>query len=84
MEVYLCWVPSHTGVNGNKRADGAALCATQFDYITPSPIPKNYFKNFIKDQVNSLWATEWDNIVENKVRVHTERNTCVNTTHLGE
>ena len=65
---HCCWVPSHTGVNGNEREDGAALDANSLITLLLVQSQKNDFKNFIKDQVNSLWATEWINIVENKLK----------------
>ena len=66
-------------VNGNESANGAALDTTQFDHITPSPIPKNDFKNFIKGQVNGLWTAEWHNIVENIFRLVKDNTLPIST-----
>ena len=53
------WIPSHIGINGNSKADSAAISAFQFD-IVKFKIPYTYLKYFIKLYINSLLEIFWD------------------------
>ena len=63
----LCWVPAHTGVHLNEKADRAADEASRYppQNIT---IPRDDFKAYIKKTVSSRWKREWHATENNKLR----------------
>lgn len=67
--ICICWVPGHTGVEGNELADSAANRAAvsqQRPHNQVLPF-KDYFPLFRK-LIKSHWQNEWFGIQNNKLR----------------
>ena len=62
----LCWLPSHTGIKGNEKADIAAKSAL---LLTPSnfKLPYTDFKPIINKYLLNKWQSVWDTAVDNKL-----------------
>lgn len=68
--VKLMWVPGHSGIAGNEKADEIAKNTI---YSTEEPIeivtPLSDWKPYIRAKTNSLWELEWNQINNNKFRL---------------
>ena len=60
-DIVFCWIPSHTGIKGNEKADSAAKSA--FDL----PRPYTDFKYLISQYIFSTWKDDWNGAVMNKL-----------------
>ena len=64
--VIFCWLPSHMGISGNKRADSAAKAALPKD-VSDCLISYTDAYQYISQYVRDLWQSEWDTAVNNKL-----------------
>ena len=64
--IILCWLPSHTGIKGNEKADIAAKSAL---LLPPSnfKLPYTDFKPVINKYLFNKWQSVWDTSVHNKL-----------------
>ena len=64
--VILCWLPSHTGIKGNEKADIAAKSAL---LVPPSNFKLSYtdFKQINNKYIFNKWQSVWDTAVDNKL-----------------
>lgn len=59
--VLLCWVPEHTGIEGNEIADKyAKLAVSNTDTVELDLIPYDDFKNSVKALIREKWHTFWN------------------------
>ena len=64
--IVLCWVPSHTGIKGNEKADFAAKSALDLPRIKVG-VPYTDFKHLISQYIFSPWQVDWNGAVANKL-----------------
>ena len=64
--IILCWLPSHTGIKGNEKADIAAKSAL---LLPPSnfKLPYTDFKPVINKYLFNKWQSVWDSAIHNKL-----------------
>ena len=64
--IILCWLPSHTGIKGNEKADIAAKSTL---LLPPSNFKLLYtdFKPIINKYLFNKWQSVWDTAVDNKL-----------------
>ena len=64
--IILCWLPSHTGIKGNEKADIAAKSAL---LLSPSnfKLPYTDFKPVINKYLFNKWQSVWDTAIHNKL-----------------
>ena len=62
----FCWVPSHTGIRGNEKADSAAKSALDLPRDKVG-VPYNDFKHCINQYIFSTWQDDWNGAVMNKL-----------------
>ena len=63
--IVFCWVPSHTGIKGNEKADSAAKAA--LDLLRAKVgVPYTDFKYLISQYIFSTWQDDWNGAVMNK------------------
>ena len=64
--IILCWLPSHTGIKGNEKADLAAKSAL---LLPPSnfKLPCTDFKPVINKYLFNKWQSVWDTAIHNKL-----------------
>ena len=62
----ICWVPSHTGIKGNEKADSAAKSALDLPRAKVG-VPYNDFKHYIDQYIFSTWQDDWNGAVANKL-----------------
>ena len=65
-EIVFGWVPSHTGIKGNEKADSAAKSAWDLP-CTKVGVPSNDFKHCINQYIFSTWQDDWNGAVMNKL-----------------
>ena len=65
-DIVFCWVPSHTGIKGNEKADSAAKCALDLPHAKVG-VPYNDFKHCINQYIFSTWQDDWNGAVANKL-----------------
>jgi len=67
--ITLTWIPSHTGIEGNERADMMAKQATSDQTIEMlNLISKNDLKREAKNFISNSWRKEWHSLRDNKLR----------------
>ncbi|XP_025419689.1 uncharacterized protein LOC112690014 [Sipha flava] len=67
--ITLTWIPSHTGIEGNERADMMAKQATSDQTIEIlNLLSKNDLKREAKNIISNLWRKEWHFLTDNKLR----------------
>jgi ribonuclease HI len=59
--VELCWIPGHTGIQGNELADEAAKSAVRQRVVRTQEIPVSDVKAYIKKIAYDKWKQEWKN-----------------------
>ena len=64
--VNFCWVPGHSGIQGNEKADAAAKSSLTLP-ITNFNIPFTDLKCFINQHICTQWQRAWDAATENKL-----------------
>ena len=64
MEVHLCWIPSHVGINGNESADLNAKLALEVadDEVAFIQQPHNDSRQAIGERVRRIWQIAWDEV----------------------
>ena len=65
-EIVICWIPSHTGIQGNEMVDKQAKTSLSFE---PSSfiIPFSNFKPSINKYILDQWQSSWNNNIGNKL-----------------
>ena len=66
-EIRFCWIPSHTGIAGNDKADQAAKRALN-DNIRPIKIPYTDKIPLIQKFLIDKWQRRWNQATEDKLR----------------
>ena len=67
--IKFCWVPAHVDVEGNEKADDAALrAATGNAQIPELPLPHKDYYNTSKKIIHERWSNTWTNTQNNKLR----------------
>ncbi|KFM64962.1 putative RNA-directed DNA polymerase from transposon X-element, partial [Stegodyphus mimosarum] len=64
-EILYCWIPGHTGIKGNERADVVAKSAVG---ISSRLIPISDISSFIKQKILEKWQQFWDVQSFNKLK----------------
>ena len=64
--IVFCWVPSHTGIKGNEKADFVARSVLNLPH-TKVGVPYNDFKPCINQYIFSTWQDDWNGVVVNKL-----------------
>ena len=60
IDIEFCWVPGHTGIRGNERADAAAKEASlNLDLQMENKIPHSDMKRPIREAVTRSWHRKW-------------------------
>jgi len=65
--ILLCWIPSHTGIRGNEKADTAAKAALSLS-VTPMTLPASEIFPHVNKLISEDWQQIWDNCTGNKLR----------------
>ena len=65
-DIVFCWVPSHTGITGNEKADLAAKSALDLPRAKVG-VPYADFKYLIGQYIFSIWQDDWNGAVINKL-----------------
>ena len=65
-DIIFCWVPSHTGIKGNEKADLAAKSALDLPHAKVG-VPYTDFKYLIGQYIFSTWQDDWNGAVINKL-----------------
>ena len=65
-DIVFCWVPSHTGIKGNAKADLAAKSALDLPRAKVW-VPYTDFKHLISQYIFSTWQDDWNGAVMNKL-----------------
>ena len=65
-DIILCWVPSHVGIRGNKKADLAAKSALDLPRVKVG-VPYSDFKHLISQYIFFTWQDDWNDAVVNKL-----------------
>ena len=64
--ILLCWIPSHTGIRGNEKADTAAKAALSLS-VTPMKLPASEIFPRVNKLISEDWQQIWDNCAGNKL-----------------
>ena len=60
-QIKFLWVPGHSGIHGNERADEAAKAALALPDITNIPTNFDSIKSTIRQSTRSYWQRKWRN-----------------------
>ena len=66
IEIVLCWIPSHKGIQGNEMVDKQAKTSLSLE-PTFFKIPFSNFKPSINKYILVEWQTSWNNSIGNKL-----------------
>ena len=67
-DIAFCWVPSHTGIKGNEKADSAAKLALELPRAkVVFCVLYTDFKHLISQYIFSTWQDDWNGAVMNKI-----------------
>ncbi|GFW40305.1 putative RNA-directed DNA polymerase from transposon X-element [Trichonephila clavipes] len=64
-DIRFCWIPGHAGITGNELADTAARSVTGSS--ERFPIPQSDLKACFRQKLQSVWQSNWDQQIENKL-----------------
>jgi kelch-like protein 2/3 len=64
--IVFCWLPSHVGISGNEKADGAAKSSLSLSEAKIK-VPHSDLKPLINRYVMTKWQSAWNNAVNNKL-----------------
>ena len=64
--IVFCWVPSHTGIKGNEKADSAAKSFLHLPRAKVG-VPYTDFKYLISQYIFSTWQDDWNGAILNKL-----------------
>ena len=68
-QVIFAWIPSHTGIQGNEKADKLAKEALDLD-VSERNIPYTDLKTKINTYIKDKWQTSWNLNPQNKLYQH--------------
>ena len=68
-QVIFAWIPSHTGIQGNEKADRLAKEALDLD-VSERNIPYTDLKTKINTYIKDKWQTSWNLNPQNKLYQH--------------
>ncbi len=66
-EMIFCWLPSHTGITGNDRADNAAKAALEVTQYPTSTFVTLILNPTINTFIHYSMQSRWDVLVDNKL-----------------
>ena len=61
VQIQFLWVPGHSGIAGNVKADSAAKQALALPHIAEFPIEFSFIKSNIRRAVLNFWQEQWIN-----------------------
>ena len=64
--IVFCWVPSHTGIKGNEKADSAAKSTLDLPRAKVG-VPYTDLKYLISQYISTTWQDDWNGVVMNKL-----------------
>ena len=64
VEIHFIWIPGHSGIQGNERADRLAKEALQKNNITQIPVEYQSIKAAIRHAIMKGWQTQWTNTTQ--------------------
>ena len=65
-DIVFCWLPSHTGIKDNEKADFVAKSALDL-LRTKVGVADNDFKHCISQYILSTWQDDWNGADANKL-----------------
>ena len=65
-DIMFCWVPSHVGIRGNKKADSTAKSNVDLPRAKDG-VPYTNFKHLISQYILFTWQNDWNGAVANKL-----------------
>ncbi|XP_055589360.1 uncharacterized protein LOC129741639 [Uranotaenia lowii] len=65
--ITLCWIPGHSNIAGNERADHLAAAGSQLDPQNQT-IPSPDALKWVKRHITLAWSQTWNIIAQNKLR----------------
>ena len=63
-QIQFIWVPGHSGIAGNERADKSAKAALNLPNITHIPMNHHSIRSAIRHSIHSFWERSWKNHVK--------------------
>ena len=65
-DIVFCWVPSHSSIKSNEKADSAAMSALDLPRAKVG-VPYTDFKHLFSQYIFSTWQDDWNGVVMNKL-----------------